>query len=196
MDRVKELLNTDAAHAALYDFLKIRAEEQGMTIEELVVWLIQQYKERIEAREARVSVFKEKVESQEKQGALHEIETFYNEARFHQGAIADIAHLVPRAEHNVPVITHCAYLASKFGYHTVPLIDIAKLAASCDHDCEELRELAELVVLRLWGTTPIVQLAESAVKAQSEGEKEQIRHGIEGIRATADYGSIEEALGS
>ena len=194
MDKVKELLTIDEAREALYDFLKSRAEEESMTVEELVVRVIRQYKEQVERHEDETKVFREKVKSQEKKEALRAIEGFLNEAEFHQGAILDIARLIPKAKHNVPVITHCAYLASKFGYSTGPLMDIAKLAASCDHDCEELRELAERAVLRLWGTVEIVQIAESAAKAQSVEEKEQVGQKIEEFRATADYGSLEEAL--
>ena len=70
MDKVKELLKTDSAHVALYEFLKERAEEQNMTVEELVVWLIKQYKKGIESYEAMTQVFREKVKSREKQEAL------------------------------------------------------------------------------------------------------------------------------
>ena len=139
-------------------------------------------------------IFGEKVDSPEKQEALLKIEQFNNEARFHHGAIVEIARLVPKAEHNIPVIVHCAYLASKFGYHTVPLMDIAQLAVLCDQECEELRDIAELVVLKLSGTADVVQLAKSAFRAKSEEEKKQLRKRIEDLKATADYKNIEEAL--
>ena len=126
--------------------------------------------------------------------ALREIEGYRSEAKFHQGAISDIASLVPEASHNISVITRTAYLASKFGYHTVPLMDIAKMAAMLDHECEELYELAELSVLKLSGTPRVVELAELAAKAQSEEEKQHIREEIENLKATADYPNIEEAL--
>jgi hypothetical protein len=144
-------------------------------------------------REQR-GIFGEKVDSPEKQEALLKIEQFNNEARFHHGAIVEIARLVPKAEYNIPVIVHCAYLASKFGYHTVPLMDIAQLAALCDQECEELRDIAELVVLKLSGTADVVQLAKSAFRAKSEEEKRQIRKRIEELKVTADYKNIEEAL--
>ena len=198
MDKVKELLTIDAAREALYDFLKARAEEESMTVEELVVRVIRQYKKQVEyqikRQEDATRIFREKVKSQEKQEALRAIEGFLNEAEFSQGAILDIARLVSKAKHNVPVITHCAYLASKFGYHTGPLMDIAKLAASCDHECGELYELAELDVLKLGNSMELIQLAESAVKARSKEEKKQLKQAIEKFRATDDYGSIEEAL--
>lgn len=194
MDKMKELLNTDAARVALYDFLKAHAAAEDTTIEELVVRVIQHYKEQVEHHKDETRVFLEKVESQEKQEALRSIEGFRNEAKFHQDAILDIARLVPKAQHNISVITHTAYLASKFGYHTGGLIQIAQIASLCDHDCEELRDLAELVVMKLSETGQVIRLAESAVKAQSEEEKKHIKHGIEELKATADYGSIEEAL--
>jgi tetratricopeptide (TPR) repeat protein len=144
-------------------------------------------------REQR-GIFGEKVDSPEKQEALLKIEQFNNEARFHHGAIVEIARLVPKAEYNIPVIVHCAYLASKFGYHTVPLMDIAQLAVLCDQECEELRDIAELAVLKLSGTAQVVQLAKSAFRAQGEEEKKQLRKKIEELKATADYKNIEEAL--
>jgi hypothetical protein len=142
----------------------------------------------------RRGIFGEKVDSPEKQEALLKIEQFHNEAKFHHGAIAEIARLVPRAEHNIPVIVHCAYLASKFGYHTAPLMDIARIAELSDQECEELRDIAELVVLKRSGTAQVVQLAKSAFRVQSEEEKKQLRKRIEELKATADYKSIEEAL--
>jgi tetratricopeptide (TPR) repeat protein len=144
-------------------------------------------------REQR-GIFGEKVDSPEKQEALRKIEQFHNEAKFHQGAIAEIAHLVPEAEYNIPVIVHCAYLASRFGYHTAPLIYIARIAELSDQECEELSDIAELVVLKLSGTAQVVQLAKSAFRAQSEEEKKQLRKRIEELKATADYKNIEEAL--
>jgi len=48
VDKVRELLDSDATRAVLYDFLKARAEEQRMSVEELVVWLIERHKKRIE----------------------------------------------------------------------------------------------------------------------------------------------------
>ena len=194
MDKVKQLLSTDEAREALYDFLKARAAAEDTTIEELVVRVIQHYKDQVERHEDETGVFREKVESQEKQEALRSIEGFLNEAEFHQGAILDIARLVPKAKHNVPVITHTAYLASRCGHSTGALIQIAQMASLCDHDCEELQDLAELVVMKLSGTLQVIRLAESAVKTQSEEEKRHVRQGIEELRATADYGSIEEAL--
>ena len=194
MDKVKELLNTDAARAALYDFLKARAAAEGTTVEELIVRVIQHYKDQVEHHEDETRVFREKVRSQEKQKALRAIEGFLSEAKFHQGAILDIARLVPKAQHNVPVITHTAYLASRCGHSTGALIQIAQMASLCDHDCEELLDLAKLVVLKLSGTLQVIRVAELAVKAQSEEEKKHVRQKIEELRATADYGSIEEAL--
>jgi DNA-directed RNA polymerase subunit F len=194
MDKVKQLLSVDEARGALYDFLKARAEEVDTTVEELVVRVIQQYKEQVEHHKEETKVFREKVESQEKQEALRKIEGILDEADFHQGAILEIARLVPKAQHNVPVITHTAYLASRFGYHTGALIQIAQMASVCHHDCEELQDLAELVVLKLSGTLQVIRLAESAVKAQSEEEKKHVRQEIEELRSTADYGSIQKAL--
>lgn len=200
MDKVKELLNTDAAHAALYDFLKVRAEEQGTNVEELIVWLVEQYKEQVELDEDRTRIFREKLESQEKQEALSKIEKFRNEAKFHQGAILEIARMVPKAKHNIHVIVHAAYLASKFGYHTVPLIQIAQLASLCDYECVELYDIADLIVLKLSNTLGLVSLAESVVKAQTAKDKERIKEKerigqeIEKFSTTADYGSLEEAL--
>ncbi len=144
-------------------------------------------------REQR-GIFGEKVDSPEKQEALLKIEQFNKEARFHHGAIVEIARLVPKAEHNITVIVHCAYLASKFGYHTAPLMDIAQIAVLCDQECEELRDIAELVVLKLSGTAQVVQLAKSAFRAESEEGKKQIRKRIEELKATADYKNLEEAL--
>jgi len=125
--------------------------------------------------------------------ALSEIDGYYSEAKFHQGAISEIASLVPEANHNIRVITRTAYLASKFGYHTGPLMDIAKMAAKLDHECEELSELAELAVLNRGGTG-VVRLAELAANAQSEEEKHRIREEIEWMKTTADYASVEEGL--
>ena len=196
MDKTKQLLNTDAARAALYDFLKAHAEEADTTVEGLVVRVIQQYRGRVERHEEEIKVFRERVESQEKQEALRTIEGFLNEAESCQGAILDIARLVPKAQHNVPVIIYTAYLASRSGSNTRALIPIAQLASSCDHDCAELRDLAELVLMKLSETQQVIRLAESAVKAQSEEEKKHVRQRIEELRATADYGSIEEALES
>jgi RNA polymerase sigma factor (sigma-70 family) len=48
VDKVKELLTSDATRAALYDFLKARAKEQQMSVEELVVWLIERHKKQVE----------------------------------------------------------------------------------------------------------------------------------------------------
>lgn len=194
LDKVRELLKTDAAHKALYDFLKARAEEQGITVEEFVVWVIQQYKAQVENYEARTQVFREKVKSQEKQEALRKIEKFFNEANFHNNAILDIARLVPKAEYNVPVIIRAAYLASGFGYNTGGLVDIAKLASSLDHETNELPEIIDLVVLKLSETFKVIKCAELVAKAQSEKEKQMVRQEIENLKATADYKSIEEAL--
>ncbi len=194
MDKVKEILSVDAARAALYDFLKARAEEADTTVEELVVRVIQQYKEQVERHEEETKIFREKIRPQEKQEALRAIEGFHNEAEFHHGGIVEIARQVPKAEHNISVITHCAYLASKFGYHTGPLMDIAKLAASCDHECSELYELAELIVMKKSETGRLMRLAELAVQARSAEERTQLRLDIEEFRATADYQSIEKAL--
>lgn len=194
LDRVRELLNTNAAHKALYDFLKARAEEQGITVEEFVVWVIQQYKNQVESYETRMQVFREKVKSQEKREALRTVEGYYKEAAFHNGAILDIARLILKAEYNIPVIVRAAYLVSKFGYHTTPLVDIGKLAASLDHECEELLDIIDLIVTKLSETGRIVRLAESAAKAKSAEEKEQVKQEIEKIKASADYKSIEEAL--
>ena len=81
-----------------------------------------------------------KVESSEKQEAIRTIDGYRKEAKFHIGAIKEIANQVLKAKYNIPVIIHTAYLASKFGYHTLPLVDIAKMASSCDHECPELSE--------------------------------------------------------
>jgi RNA polymerase sigma factor (sigma-70 family) len=67
MDKVRELLETNSAYIALYDFIKARAKEQNMTVEELVVWLIKKYKEDVENYETLTQVFREKVKSREKQ---------------------------------------------------------------------------------------------------------------------------------
>ena len=108
MDKVKQLLSTDAAREALYDFLCSRADEQGRTVEELVVQVIQQYKERAEKDDEARSVFREHVNSAEKQEALRKIEGYLDEASFHQGSIIEIARLVPEAAHNVAAVAHCA----------------------------------------------------------------------------------------
>ena len=194
MDKVKELLNTDTAHEALYNFLKARTKEQNMTVEELVVWLIKRYKEDVESYEARMQIFREKVKSKEKQEALRQIEKIYNEAKSCHGAIMEIARMVPKAEYNMSVLVHTAYLASKFGYHTGGVVQIAQIASQCDHECKELSDIADLVMIRLSGTLKLFEFAESAVKAQSEDEKKEIKQKIEELRATADYKSIEEAL--
>jgi len=52
VDKVRQLLDSDATRAALYDFLKARAEEQQMSVEELVLWLIGRYKKDVERRAA------------------------------------------------------------------------------------------------------------------------------------------------
>ena len=194
MDKVKELLTIDAARTALYDFLKARAEEEDTTVEELVVKVIQQYKEQVESRGERTKIFREKVKSQEKQEALRAIEGFYNEAAFHHDSIARIARLVPEAKHNIQVITRCAYLASKFGYHTVPLHDIAELAASCDHEHPELYKLAELNVMKKSETGRLMQLARLAVEARTEAEEKQLRLEIDEFKSSAEHESITEAL--
>ena len=194
MDKVRELLKMDETHAALYDFLKARAEEQGMTIEELVVLVIQQYKEQIENHQQRTRIFRRKTRSREKQEALRAIEGIYNEAKFHNGAILEIARLVPKAEHNISVIAHIAYLASKCGHSTRSLVEVAQLASSCKHDCGELSDIADLIVMKLSGTMQVIRLAEWAVKAQTAEEKEQVRSRIKELEVTADYRNIEEAL--
>jgi hypothetical protein len=102
--------------------------------------------------------------------------------------------LVPDAKANVAAIARCAYLASKFGYHTEPLIQIAQLAAQCDHECPELVPIAELAVLKLSGTGDVVRLADAAAKARTEAENAQVRETIEQMRAAAGCASIEEAL--
>ena len=194
MDRVKEILNIDAARVALHDFLNARAEEAGITVEELVVRVIQQYRDNVERYEEVTGIFREKAKSQEKQEALRAIEGIYNEAKFHNGAILEIARLVPKAEHNISVIAHIAYLASKCGHSTRSLVEVAQLASSCEHDCGELSDIADLIVMKLSGTMQVIRLAEWAVKAQTAEEKEQVRNRIDELKATADYRSIEEAL--
>lgn len=146
------------------------------------------------SRTWKPAIFRQEMESWEKQEALRKIERFYDEAESGHGAIAEIASQIPGAEHNIEVITHCADLAHKFGHHTRAFIDIAKLAASCDYECKKLRDIAEMVVLRLPGTVEVIQVAELAIKARSREEKEHVRAEMEELRATADYGSIEEAL--
>src|SRR4029077_15418715 len=91
-------------------------------------------------------------------------------------------------------IVRCAYLASKFGYHTQPLIKIAQLAAQCDHACPELAAIAELAVLRLSGSVGLVRLAQEAAEAQTADQKSQVQDTIAQLRATADCASIEAAL--
>lgn len=194
MDKVKELLNTDEAHAALYNFLKKHAKEEGKTVEELVVWLIEQYKKNIESQEALTQIFREKVESKEKQEALHTIEGFYKKAKFSNVAILDIARMIPKAEHNISVITHAAYLAGTFGYHTLSVMQIARIASTSDQECQELSEIADLVVMKLSETGKIVQLGELAIKAKSDEERKLVKQKIGEIKASADYKSLEEAL--
>ena len=194
MEKIKELLSTDEVHKALYDFLKTHAEEQGITVEEFVVWVIQQYKEQVDRDEKETEVFRKTPKSKEKQGALLEIEGYYKEAKFNNGAILMMARLIPQARHNVSIIIHIAYLASKFGYHTGPLMDIARLAASCDHECGELGDIADRAVLNLGESYRVSQLAQFAVYAKNEDEKEFVRQTIEKLKASADYKSIEEGL--
>jgi DNA-directed RNA polymerase specialized sigma24 family protein len=126
--------------------------------------------------------------------ALREIAKYEEQARFHQGAIHAIGQFVPGAKANVAVIVRCAYLASKFRYHTQPLIEVARLAAQCDHECPELASIAELAVLTLSGTDRVVPLAQEAAKAQSGEERLRVQQAIEQMRAGASCASIEEAL--
>jgi RNA polymerase sigma-70 factor (ECF subfamily) len=126
--------------------------------------------------------------------ALREIETYEEQARFHQGAIHQIGQLVPGAKANVAVIVRCAYLASKFGYHTQPLIEVARLAAQCDQERPELASIAELAVLTLSSTDHVVPLAQEAAKAQTGEERSHVQQTIEQMRARAGCANIQEAL--
>jgi hypothetical protein len=185
---------------------KAQSEEEKNRIREEIKWMkanadyanieegLQAQAEREKRPTISFPVLKEKANSQEQKDALNEIERYFNAADFHGGAILEIANCVPEASHNIQVITRTAYLASKFGYHTVPLIDIAKKAAMLDHECEELYDLAEIALLSWPGGTKMIQLVESAVKAKSEEEKNHVREEIEKLKTTANYASIEEAL--
>jgi hypothetical protein len=129
-----------------------------------------------------------------KTAALREIEGYDKQARFHNGAIREMGRLLPGAKANVEAIVKCAYLAAKFGYHTLPLIQIAQLAAQCDHECPHLLPIAELAVLNLSGTSDVIRLAHAAVEAQTKEEKSQVQQTIEQLRAAAGCANIEEAL--
>ena len=45
MDRVEQLLSTEAAQAGLYEFLHRRAAEQGTSVEKLEVQIVEQFRD-------------------------------------------------------------------------------------------------------------------------------------------------------
>ena len=194
MDRIKQLLSTDAAREALYEFLKARAAEEGQTVEELVVQVVQQYKDKSERDYEETRVFREAVSSQEKQEALHEIEAYLSQATFHQGSILEMARLIPEAKHNATSIARCAWLASKFGYHTGSIFRIAQHASRSESERPELSTLAELAVRKLSETQRMVQLAESAADPLTAEEQEQLTEEIAHLDASADFNTLDEAL--
>ena len=194
MDRIKQLLSTDAAREALYEFLKARAAEEGQTVEELVVQVVQQYKDKAEKDYEETRVFREAVSSQEKQEALREVEAYLSQATFHQGSILEMARLIPEAKHNATSIARCAWLASKFGYHTGSIFRIAQHASRSEFERPELATLAELAVRKLSETQRMVQLAESAADPLTAEEQEQLTEEIARLDASADFSTLDEAL--
>lgn len=194
MDKVRQLLNTDAARVALYDFLSERATEQGSTVEELVVRVIEQYKERAEQHDEETRVFRGSVDSEEKQESLRQIEGYLAEARFHHGAIIEIARLVPGATHNVSTIARCAWLASRYGYHTGSLHQIAQAASRSECERPELTTLAELVVRKLSETQVMVRLAEAAAGPVTTEKQDELEREIARLESTAEFTTLEKAL--
>lgn len=141
----------------------------------------------------QIAALKKNADSKDKREALEQIEAITANATFHQGALGDLAKLVPAAEFNHQRIVKAAELASTFGYHTGALAEVAKVAAKADHECPELDSILELVVLKLGGTPLVVQLARDAVEADSSEEKAVIHSRITELQQSADYQTLTEA---
>jgi len=105
-----------------------------------------------------------------------------------------MARLIPEAKHNATSIARCAWLASKFGYHTGSIFRIAQHASRSEFERPELATLAELAVRKLSETQRMVQLAESATGLLTAEEQEQLTEEIARLDASADFSTLDEAL--
>ena len=130
----------------------------------------------------------------DKAKAMKDVEYYYNHARYNKNQILTAAIMIKNSKYNIPTLVRSAELLSKFGYHTNVIMSITKIAANASDEHEELLEIVDLSVTVLSHSGDIIRAANQIVNADTYADYQKAIKGVERIKGTADYKSVEEAL--